>query len=108
MFQPRFSHFLRIAILSSLLSAAASAATPPPLGSTPYPGGVTFRVWVPFVESVAVRINDRAPLPLAKEPGHPDAADTTWIVDAPDAKAGDTYKYLIRYNGNTAEFIDPR
>lgn len=93
-------------VIISIVSAAAYAAAP--LGSTPHTGGVTFRVWAPYVEAVAVKINDGAPVPMAKEPGHTDPGDATWMVEVPSAKVGDKYKYAVTYNGNTAEYVDPR
>jgi 1,4-alpha-glucan branching enzyme len=80
----------------------------PPLGATPQVGGTTFRLWAPFVESVAVRVNDGEPMPMAKEGGHSQADDTVWVVNVPGAKIGDRYKFLIKSNGVTREFIDPR
>ena len=100
----------RCGVLSLLLLCiwGAVPAVAAPLGSTVHPGGVTFRVWAPFVDSVAVRINESAPVPMIKEDGHTDAGDTVWAVDVPGAKAGDRYKYAIACNGNTNDFIDPR
>lgn len=94
-------------LLSLLWTSAATSAAPSPLGSTVHAGGVSFRVWAPFVDSVAVRINDAAPVSMAKEPGHEDG-DTVWTVDVPRAKAGDRYKYAIVRNGTSGDFIDPR
>ena len=36
-----------------------------------------FRVWAPFADAVAVKINGGSPLALAKEPGHADD-DAVW------------------------------
>src|SRR5438067_11747314 len=105
--QHRFEHWVLVLFLLLFVSSPTQAA-PGRLGSTVHPGGVTFRVWAPFVDSVAVRINDAAPLSMASEPGHSDAGDTTWAVDVARAKAGDRYKYIIVRSGNTGEFIDPR
>ena len=82
-------------------------SSPPPLGATPQEG-TTFRVWAPFVDSVAVKVNDADPVPMTKEPGHPQADDTVWLAKVPGAKIGDRYKYLISTNGVTREFVDPR
>jgi 1,4-alpha-glucan branching enzyme len=84
------------------------AQTVPPLGATPHEGGTTFRLWAPFVDSVAVKVNDREPVLMVKEEGHSQADDTVWVVNVPGAKVGDRYKYLIKSNGVTREFIDPR
>lgn len=79
-----------------------------PLGATPHPTGTTFRVWAPFVEAVAVRINDQRTFPLHREPGHPNAEDTVWIASVPNAKRGDRYLYVITFHGATQTFNDPR
>jgi len=95
--------------LFALLSIASIAiAAPAPLGATVHPGGVTFRIWAPYADSVAVRINEGNAIGMAREPGHPDPADATWSAEVPGAKAGDHYKYVIRCKGNEGEFIDPR
>jgi 1,4-alpha-glucan branching enzyme len=98
----------RFSLLLVLLAGSMAGAASSPLGSTVNPGGVTFRVWAPFVDSVAVRINEGAEIPMAKEADHPEPADAIWAADVASAKAGDRYKYVIQCNGNTAEFIDPR
>jgi 1,4-alpha-glucan branching enzyme len=79
---------------------------PPPLGAMPQ--GTTFRVWAPFVDSVAVKVNDADPVPMTKEPGHPRADDTVWVAKVSGAKIGDRYKYVISTSGVAREFIDPR
>jgi 1,4-alpha-glucan branching enzyme len=101
---------LGLLLLGVALSFAGQNAppAPPPLGATPNAEGTTFRVWAPFVDAVAVKVNGGQPVPLRKEAGHPAADDTIWVGDVPGAKPGDRYKYLIRANGVTREFIDPR
>jgi 1,4-alpha-glucan branching enzyme len=106
-------------VLGLLLTLAASilpvvsATAADPLGATPHSDGkTTFRVWAPFVDSVAVRINGGDPISLAREPGHcpdtdPKCADATLVGTVP-AKAGDKYRYAIRLGGVTREFNDPR
>src|SRR6266496_839043 len=71
------------------------AQTVPPLGATPQEGGTTFRLWAPFVESVAIKVNDSEPVLMTKESGHPQADDTIWVGNVPGAKIGDRYKYVI-------------
>src|SRR5437762_1625421 len=95
-------------ILVFTIGLSCFAQTVPPLGATPQAGGTTFRLWAPFVDSVAVKVNDSEPVPMAKEGGHPQADDTVWVVNVSGAKVGDHYKYLIKSNGLTREFIDPR
>src|SRR4051794_35647664 len=100
--RPRLFRPAYIAVVLVFIASGAYAAIP--LGSTPHAGGVTFRVWAPYVDAVAIKMNDGMPVPMTKEPGHTDPGDTTWIGEVPGAKAGDRYKYSITYNGNTAEF----
>ena len=95
--------------LSLFLAAMPLACAADPLGATLHGDGTTtFRVWAPFVDTVAVKINGGAAVPLAQEPGHPDPADTTWTVTVPRTKAGDQYRYVIGLGGVTREFNDPR
>jgi hypothetical protein len=64
---------------SAFLAATPLASAADPLGATLHNDGTTtFRVWAPFVDDVGVKINGGAVVPLAKEPGHTDPADTTW------------------------------
>jgi 1,4-alpha-glucan branching enzyme len=96
-------------ILVFFLLAAPLATAADPLGATLHKdGSTTFRVWAPFVDSVAVKINNRAATPLAREPGHTDPADTVWIATLRRTKAGDQYRYVIRIGNITREFNDPR
>jgi 1,4-alpha-glucan branching enzyme len=96
-------------IVSVLLLSTLWASATDPLGATPHSdGSTTFRVWAPFVDAVAVKINGGTEVPLAREDGHPDPADTTWVGTVPGAKAGDKYRYAIRRGGVTREFNDPR
>src|SRR5690242_19723267 len=94
---------------SAFLIPTPPASAADPLGATIHKDGTTtFRVWAPFVDSVAVRINGRAAVTLSQEPGHTDPADTTWTVTIPGTKAGDQYRYVIRRGSVTREFNDPR
>lgn len=81
---------------SSLLLAALSPAQSSRLGmgSVPYEGGTTFRVWAPFANSAAVagEFNDWKAAPMARDP-----SGGTWSVDIPGARHGQRYKYL--FNG---------
>ena len=73
------------------LSAAAEAA------------GATFRVWAPNADEVALigSFNDWTAAPL-----HPEA-DGYWAADAPTARIGDEYKYLIGAGGQEFSRNDP-
>jgi 1,4-alpha-glucan branching enzyme len=99
----------RLLIFGVLLLATLLAGAADPFGATLHKdGSTTFRVWAPFVDSVAVRVNDGAVTPLTQEPGHTDPADTTWIGTVPGTKAGDRYRYVIQIKSVTREFNDPR
>ncbi len=87
---------------------AIAGAADAPLRATVHPGGVTFRVWAPYADSVAVKVNDRNTVAMARAPGHPDPASAIWSVEVAGAKAGDRYKYVIHCKGTEGEFIDPR
>jgi 1,4-alpha-glucan branching enzyme len=94
---------------SAFLAATRLASAADPLGATLHNDGTTtFRVWAPFVDDVGVKINGGAVVPLAKESGHPDPADTTWTGTVNGTKAGDKYRYSIKRGGIAREFNDPR
>jgi len=94
---------------SAFFVATRLASATDPLGATLHTDGTTtFRVWAPFVDTVAVKINGGAVVPLSQEPGHTDPADTTWVGTVPGTKAGDQYRYVIAVGGVTREFNDPR
>ncbi len=96
-------------ILCGFLVAPSITSAADPLGATPHNDGTTtFRVWAPFVDAVAVKINGGTAVPLAREAGHTDPADTTWAGTVPGAQAGDKYRYAIQLGGVTREFNDPR
>ena len=79
-------------------------STRPGLGSMPYGGGVTFRVWAPHAPWVRVagtfnNWSDSA-TPLASE------GNDYWSVDVPGAKVGHEYRYIL---GDTGHWrVDPR
>ena len=99
----------RLLIFVALLLATLLASAADPFGATLHKDGTTtFRVWAPFVDSVAVEINDAAVTPLTREPGHTDPADTTWIGTAPHTRPGDQYRYVIRIGSITRKFNDPK
>src|SRR5215831_11104299 len=79
----------RLLIFVAFLLATLLASAADPFGATLHKDGTTtFRVWAPFVDSVAVEINDGAVSPLTREPRHTDPADTTWIGTLPHTKPG--------------------
>jgi 1,4-alpha-glucan branching enzyme len=75
------------------------------MGSVPYDGGVTFRIWAPNADQVHVTgsFNSWAmsTKPLAHE------RDGIWSADVPDAKPGDEYKFVIRNGDQTLLRTDP-
>ena len=76
------------------------------MGAIPYAGGVTFRVWAPNAETVAVTgtFDGWQPggTPMAPDgPGH-------WSVDVAGANAGDEYRFLVCRAGEERSRIDPR
>jgi 1,4-alpha-glucan branching enzyme len=93
--------FLVFACAPSILNAQSARTG---WGSTPYGGGVTFRVWAPNATSVRVAgsfnnwSNTANPLALEGTTG-------VWSIDVPGATAGQQYKYVI--NGSTLK-RDPR
>ncbi|MBV9556717.1 MAG: hypothetical protein JO254_06525, partial [Pseudolabrys sp.] len=99
--------FCLLLLLSALAASTSVQPLAAPLGATPHAQGTVFRVWAPFVEEVQVRINDGAPQALKKEAGRADD-DAVWFGDIAGAKAGDRYQYVIKSNGVTNTFIDPR
>ena len=102
------ANYLLISVLAFFLATALANAADP-LGATLHKDGTTtFRVWAPFVDGVAVRINEGAVMPLTQEPGHTDPGDTTWTGTVSGTKAGDEYRYVIRIGSVTREFNDPR
>jgi 1,4-alpha-glucan branching enzyme len=65
------------------------------MGAIPYSGGVTFRVWSIFADSVSVAgdFNAWTPTPMA-----PDAPGSNyWSVDIPGAAVGQAYKFALPY-----------
>jgi 1,4-alpha-glucan branching enzyme len=94
--------------LTAFCRADTAQPTKPPLGATPGPAGVTFRVWAPFVDAVAVKVNDGQPTPLKKEDEAAKPDDLVWVGEAAGAKAGDRYRYVIRVNEASHDFNDPR
>src|SRR5215471_16209302 len=91
------------------LAATGRGSTADPLGASLHNDATTtFRVWAPFVDAVGVKINGAPAVPLVREAGHPDPADTVWAGTVSRTKAGDQYRYVIERNGVTREFNDPR
>lgn len=103
----RFAAPLSAAALLLTLSSAGALAqsTKPGMGSTPYSGGVTFRVWAPNASSVYVAGDfntwSTSANPLTAEGGG------FWSQDIAAASVGDEYQYVIANSGSTYWRIDP-
>jgi len=80
--------------------AAASVAPADPshtgMGAIPYNGGVTFRVWEIFGDSVSV-VGDFNGWTPGANPLARDGASNYWSVDVPGATVGQAYKFYIPY-----------
>jgi 1,4-alpha-glucan branching enzyme len=80
-------------------------AAPAGMGALPHSGGVAFRVWAPHAEAVHVTGTfngwSEDATPMAPE------ADGVWLVDVPEAKPGDEYRFVIRAGEATLSRIDP-
>lgn len=78
----------------------------PGLGAIPYDGGVTFRVWAPFADSVGVtgQFNGWSSTanPLVSE------GNGNWSADVGGARVGQEYKYVIARGSTTLWKKDPR
>src|SRR6266576_3595067 len=69
----RFLAKCLLVFVSAFLVATPLASAADPLGATLHKDGTTtFRVWAPFVEDVAVKINGGTVVSLSKEQGNTD------------------------------------
>ncbi|HEV2576724.1 MAG TPA: alpha-amylase family glycosyl hydrolase [Acidobacteriaceae bacterium] len=73
---------------------APVSSTKSGMGSIPYAGGVTFRVWAKFASSVSVA-GDFNSWSTTANPLAPDGTSGYWSVDVPGASVGDNYKFYI-------------
>src|ERR1035441_6035179 len=65
----RWRSLCLLVFVSAFLVATPLASAADPLGATLHKDGTTtFRVWAPFVDNVAVKLNGGAVVPLAPEP----------------------------------------
>ena len=90
-------------------SVAPAASEHNGMGAIPYPGGVTFRVWSMFADSVSVvgDFNNWSPTatPLAR-----DGSSNYWSVDVHGAVVGQAYKFYLPYaekSGRNPSRMDP-
>ena len=74
------------------------------VGAIAHRSGVSFRVWAPFADSVAVfgSFNDWVEIPMENE------KDGYWYADVRGAKPGQEYKFVIRNGGKVLRKNDPR
>ncbi len=88
-------------LFPSITSVAPAASEHTGMGAIPYAGGVTFRVWSIFADSVSVvgDFNEWAPSAtlLAR-----DGTSNYWSADVPGAKAGDAYRFYVPNAANPA------
>lgn len=75
------------------------------MGAITYTGGVAFRVWVPFVSSVAVAGEFNNWSDVANQLEH--EGNGYWSVDVPGAEIDQQYKYVIRDGSNILWKNDP-
>jgi 1,4-alpha-glucan branching enzyme len=66
------------------------------MGAIPYPGGVTFRVWSMFADSVSV-VGEFNNWSSTATPMRRDGTSNYWSVDVPGAKVGQAYKFFLPY-----------
>ncbi|MFZ1399944.1 MAG: alpha-amylase family glycosyl hydrolase [Candidatus Promineifilaceae bacterium] len=77
----------------------------PGMGAIPHAEGTVFRVWAPHAEAVHVTgsFNNwhRSQIPLARE------ENGCWSTNVPEARIGDTYKFVLKHNGQHLLRTDP-
>jgi len=78
----------------AVASVAPASAEHTGMGAIPYPGGVTFRVWSMFADSVSV-VGDFNDWSTTATPMARDGASNYWSVDVPGAKLGHAYKFYL-------------
>jgi 1,4-alpha-glucan branching enzyme len=77
-------------------SVAPAASEHTGMGAIPYPGGVTFRVWSMFADSVSV-VGDFNNWSTTATPLARDGPSNYWSVDVPGAAVGQAYKFYLPY-----------
>jgi 1,4-alpha-glucan branching enzyme len=90
-------HNLVLLVMLMPAGVAWAQSSRPGMGSTPYDGGVTFRVWAPDAASVFVEGDfngwSTTATPLGAE------GNGNWSNDVPGAVVGQTYRYVISSPG---------
>jgi 1,4-alpha-glucan branching enzyme len=104
--RPLKTHVVTMSICWTLICLAHAQSSRPGWGSTPYSGGVTFRVWAPNATNVYVpgQFNgwSTSATPLGGELTN-GIFDGVWSADVPGAVTGQQYKYYIDYSGGSAQ-----
>jgi 1,4-alpha-glucan branching enzyme len=97
-------------VVSVITGSPAAPAAPEHtgMGAIPYPGGVAFRVWSIFADSVSVSgaFNGWTTTPMAPD----ESGGNYWSVDVPGAVVGQPYKFVLPYAahpGRNAYRMDP-
>src|SRR5579872_6581027 len=76
------------------------------MGSIVFAGGVAFRIWAPFANSVAVAGEFNGWSTIAN-PLTPEGSSGYWSTDVPGAAVGQQYRYVLVNGGQTLWKIDP-
>lgn len=80
-------------------------STRPGMGSVPFPGGVTFRVWAPDASAAAVSLaqpgGGSSSVPLAAEAGG------IWSADVAGVAVGQQYQYVLTTSPALPPKVDP-
>jgi 1,4-alpha-glucan branching enzyme len=84
---------------------SAQPAPQPGMGAIPHANGTVFRVWAPHAEAVYVTgsFNNwhQSQIPLANE------KNGNWSVNVPQARIGDTYKFVLKRGEQQLLRTDP-
>ncbi|HXA45398.1 MAG TPA: alpha-amylase family glycosyl hydrolase [Candidatus Angelobacter sp.] len=100
-----------LSICWTLIGLAHAQSSRPGWGSTPFSGGVTFRVWAPNATSVYVpgQFNgwSTSATPLGEELTN-GIFDGVWSADVSGVVTGQEYKYYINYSGGSVWKHDPQ
>jgi 1,4-alpha-glucan branching enzyme len=90
---------MSVAPVPPISSLAPASPDHKGMGAIPYAGGVTFRVWSIFADSVYVAGDfngwSTTATPLAR-----DGTSNYWSVDVPGAAAGQAYKFFVPHAAN--------
>ncbi|HLX49609.1 MAG TPA: alpha-amylase family glycosyl hydrolase [Streptosporangiaceae bacterium] len=85
--------------------AVTAPSTRPGMGSVPFPGGVTFRVWAPDASAAAVVLaqpgGGSSSVPLAAEAGG------IWSADVDGVGTGQQYQYVLTTSAVPLTRVDP-